>query len=182
MGCIIIALPKIEDTRKIRGTLMRYGFEVSAICTSGAAALQEASAAGDAGILITSCRLSDMHYTDLKEYLPPFFELLLLGSAHTLSANGVSGVIAVETPIRIHDLVNTVRMMLAQQEKQKKQKRKFREEREENYIRNAKYLLMERNHMDEAEAYRYIQKSSMDTGTNMAETAQMILMLMYDEV
>ena len=36
--------------------------------------------------------------------------------------------------------------------------------------------------MDEAEAYRYIQKSSMDSGTNMVETAQMILMLLYDEI
>ena len=27
---------------------------------------------------------------------------------------------------------------------------------------------------------RYIQKSSMDSGTNMVETAQMILLLIYD--
>jgi len=41
-------------------------------------------------------------------------------------------------------------------------------------------LLMERNHMTEQEAFRYIQKSSMDSGTNMVETAQMILLLIYD--
>ena len=41
-------------------------------------------------------------------------------------------------------------------------------------------VLMERNHMTEEEAFRYIQKSSMDSGTNMVETAQMILMLFYD--
>ena len=40
---------------------------------------------------------------------------------------------------------------------------------------------MERNHLSEEEAYRYIQKSSMDTGTNMVETAQMILMLFFEE-
>ena len=41
---------------------------------------------------------------------------------------------------------------------------------------------MERNHLSEEEAFRYIQKSSMDSGTNMVETAQMILMLMiYEE-
>ena len=48
---------------------------------------------------------------------------------------------------------------------------------EQNYINNAKWLLMERNHMTEQEAFRYIQKSSMDSGTNMVETAQMILLL-----
>ena len=59
---------------------------------------------------------------------------------------------------------------------------KKRSEKEENYIRNAKYLLMERNHLTEQEAYRYLQKSSMDNGTNMVETAQMVLMLMFDEI
>ena len=54
-------------------------------------------------------------------------------------------------------------------------------EREENYIKNAKALLMERNHLTEEEAHRYIQKSSMDNGTNMVETAQMILTLLFEE-
>ena len=43
------------------------------------------------------------------------------------------------------------------------------------------FLLMERNHLTEEEAHRYIQKSSMDNGTNMVETAQMILTLLFYE-
>ena len=38
--------------------------------------------------------------------------------------------------------------------------------------------MMERNHMTEKEAYRYLQKSSMDSGTGLTETAQMILSMM----
>ena len=41
---------------------------------------------------------------------------------------------------------------------------------------------MERNHLTEEEAYRYLQKTSMDTGTNMVETAQMVITLIYDEI
>ena len=41
---------------------------------------------------------------------------------------------------------------------------------------------MDRNHLTEEEAYRYIQKCSMDSATGMVETAQMILTLIYDEV
>lgn len=37
---------------------------------------------------------------------------------------------------------------------------------------------MARNNMTEEEAHRYMQKSSMDSGTCMAETAQMILSMM----
>ena len=46
----------------------------------------------------------------------------------------------------------------------------------------ASVLIMEKNQMTEEEAYRHIQKCSMDSGTNMVETAQMLLMLMYDEI
>ena len=41
-------------------------------------------------------------------------------------------------------------------------------------------MVADRDHMTEQEAFRYIQKSSMDSGTNMVETAQMILLLIYD--
>ena len=44
-------------------------------------------------------------------------------------------------------------------------------------IKQAKALLMDRNHMTEADAHRYLQKCSMDSGTNMVETAQMIMSL-----
>jgi response regulator NasT len=41
---------------------------------------------------------------------------------------------------------------------------------------------MERSRMSEEEAHRYLQKSSMDSGTNMLETAQMVLTIMSDTV
>ena len=63
----------------------------------------------------------------------------------------------------------------------KKKKNKNRSWKEQNYISNAKLILMQRNHLSEEEAYRYIQKCSMDSGTNMVETAQMILMLFFEE-
>ena len=46
-------------------------------------------------------------------------------------------------------------------------------------ILKAKALLMERNTMTEPEAYRYIQKCSMDNGTSLTETAQMIISLIH---
>ena len=33
--------------------------------------------------------------------------------------------------------------------------------------------------MTEAEAHRYIQKCSMDSGTNLVETAQMVISLIH---
>ena len=54
----------------------------------------------------------------------------------------------------------------------------MRSEEEQKTIDRAKALLMERNGLTEAEAHRYIQKSSMDNGTGVVETAYMILTLM----
>lgn len=53
-----------------------------------------------------------------------------------------------------------------------------RDDEERRLIGKAKEVLMSRNHMTEQEAHKYIQKCSMDSGTNMTETAQMVLAMM----
>jgi len=62
--------------------------------------------------------------------------------------------------------------------KKEKDKPKPRTDAEKEVINKAKLVLMERNNMTEEEAHRYIQKNSMDSGTNMVEMAEMILSLM----
>ena len=171
MSIIIVALPKIEDAKRIRRILTDHGFENIVSCNTASAALIEANR-HQRGLVISSYKLPDMHYSQLAQCIPDYFEMLLIGSATTVSAAG-SGIMAITTPVKIYDLVNTVELMAGQAEK--------RSEREENYIKNAKLLLMERNHLSEEEAFRYIQKCSMDSGTNMVETAQMVLTLIYDE-
>lgn len=180
---IIVVFPNMDDAKKICGILVRHGFSVAGVFNTAAHALAGASEL-DGGIVISGCKLSDMGYADLREYLPKTFELLVIGSPKMLSSvNGT--VLTIQTPMKSSDLLNTVEMVLAQQErkwKKEKKKPKPRSWKEQNYINNAKNLLMERNHLSEEEAFRYIQKSSMDSGTNMVETAQMILMLMiYEE-
>lgn len=182
MSSIIIALPKIEDARHIRDLLKRHGLESAAVCTTASMALSEMSQLQE-GVLICSYRLQDMHYAQLAEYMPEYFEMLLLTSPASLE-DCPRGIMSLTYPIRPYDLVNTVGMMLGQLERRLKKRKsaiKKRSEKEQNYINNAKWLLMERNNLSEEEAYRYIQKCSMDSGTNMVETAQMILMLIFNE-
>ena len=158
MSSIVIALPKIEDARKIRSVLERHGLAVASVCSTASNALSSASELGN-GVLICGHRLPDMNYLDLAECMPKDFEMLLLASARVIC----------EVPPQ-------------QERKRRKEKKKpkLRSEKEQNYISNAKMMLMQRNHLSEDDAYRYIQKSSMDSGTNMVETAQMLLMLLYE--
>ena len=75
---IVIALPKIEDAKKIRTVLNRYGFTVAAVCNSGANALASISEL-DGGVLLCGYHLQDMYYRDLLDYMPDYFEMLLMG-------------------------------------------------------------------------------------------------------
>ena len=181
MSSIVIALPQIEDAKKIRAVLERHGFIVASVCTTASNALSSASELGS-GVLICSHRLPDMNYLDLSECMPREFEMLLLASARVI-CEVPSSILSVEMPIKAGDLVNTVSMILMQQERKRrkeKKKPKLRSEKEQNYISNAKMMLMKRNHLNEEDVYRYIQNSRMDYGTNMVETAQMLLMLLYE--
>lgn len=44
-------------------------------------------------------------------------------------------------------------------------------------LKQAKEILMSRNHMSENEAHRYLQTCSMENGSNLIETAQMVISL-----
>ena len=61
-----------------------------------------------------------------------------------------------------------------------KERSRKRNDAEKKLVDQAKALLMERNNMSEDEAHRYLQKSSMDSGTNLTETAQMILTILNE--
>lgn len=182
MRGIIIALPKLDDGKKIRRILEQNGFEVYTVCTTGAAVLQSAEHFEE-GIVISGYRLKDMYYTQLVPSLPENFQVLLIGSAKTV-VDSYAGIIALTTPLKVYDLVNTLQMIWSRMEKRRKKKKTAarRTEQEQNYITNAKRILMERNHLTEEQAYRYLQKTSMDTGTNLVETAQMVITLIYDEI
>ena len=68
----------------------------------------------------------------------------------------------------------------ARRRKKERAKPKVRSAEEQHIIDRAKSLLIERNHMTESEAHRYMQKCSMDSGTNLVETAQMVLTLLTE--
>lgn len=180
MTNVIVLFPKIEDAKNIRNLLVRHGFQVPSVCTTGAQALAAANSLGD-GIIVCGYKYPDMMYLELKASLPSHFEMLLVASQRLWSECGGGDIVCVPMPLKVHDLLNTMEMMAAGIERRRrklKQKPKIRSEEDKKVLWEAKTLLMERNHMTEEEAHRYIQKCSMDSGTNLVETAQMVLSMM----
>ena len=180
MTNIIVLFPKIEDAKNIRNLLVRHGFQVPAVCTTGAQALASANGLGD-GIVVWGYKYQDMMYSELQDCLPSHFEMLLVASQRVWSEFGRAGVVCVSMPLKVHELLSTLEMMAAGIERRRKKRRsrpKERSEADKRVLQEAKSLLMERNGMTEEEAHRYIQKCSMDSGTNLVETAEMVLSMM----
>ncbi len=179
MGSVILAIPNQNSADKINEILCRHDFAPDAVCTLGAEVLRKAGSL-DYGIVIMSKRLRDMNYAELYEYLPEHFELLVI-SPETDDYRPRDGLIRLTSPFKAADLVNTVEMMQSKLERVVKRQRKPARSLEDKMkIDKAKLLLMDRNDMTEPEAFRYIQKTSMDTGRTMLESAEMILMLNWD--
>lgn len=179
MASIIVAFHKQEDAISIKNVLVRNGYKVSAVCTTGTHVLAAIDDYND-GIIVCGYRITDMLYYQLRENLPKEFEMLVLASPAKLEGEQYEGVVNVAMPLKVYDLVNTVEMLnntIMRRKKKKKNQPKTRSPEEQKKLDDAKEILMNRNNMSEEEAHRYIQKISMDSGTNMVETAEMILNL-----
>lgn len=181
MGSIIVAMPRLEDAEKISKMLKSRGIEKIDICTTGASVLSRVHEL-DSGIIICARSFKDMYCKEISENLPEYFEMLLLTSKDALE-HCPENVTIIEIPFRISELLQSIEhisMDLEQRLRRNRSKSKKRSKEEQAYIDQAKKLLMEKNQMTEQEAFRYIQKNSMDSCTNMVETAQMILLLQAD--
>ncbi|MBQ9061411.1 MAG: ANTAR domain-containing protein [Eubacterium sp.] len=188
MGILIIAFPESRQKTagRIEEILTGHGFREIIRVKTGSEALRKMGRL-KGGILICPKRLPDLYYTELLEYLPPHFEMLLLSGEKDLNSTPLSGlytdsIVTVQMPVKVHAFIETVNMMdaasdLHRTERLRRDTGSARDPRDENYIRNAKEVLMQRQHMTEEEAHKYLQKNSMDTGRKLVESAQMILLM-----
>ena len=180
MTNIIVAFPKAENGKNIKNILVRNGFRVVHVCTNASQTLKEANSLHD-GIVICTYRLPDMMYWELKNCLPPGFEMIAISSKNQWEENGDSGVVSLSMPLKVHELLSTLEMVSYTVQRRKKRQKnvpKKRSREEQALIDRAKGILMSRNNMTEEEAHRYLQKTSMDNGSSFTDTAQMILSMM----
>ena len=172
MSTLIVAFPKIEEAKAVRSLLVRRGYDVAVPCTSGAQAINQAD------------KLSDnMLYSELYEYKPKSFEILLVASQNLWEECHDSNVVCVAMPIKVNDLLSTIEIMQQSQIRRRRKARttpRQRSPEEQKIIDTAKHMLMEKNNMTEQEAFRYIQKCSMDSGNTMVESATMVMSIFTD--
>lgn len=177
MRSIIVAYAKQKDGERIRTMLLHHGIETAEVCTAGAQVLMAVSEFGDC-VVIMGYRLRDMAFGQLAEELPPGCDILLVTSpANVMDEELPENTVFLPTPLATRDLIQSLQLMLGTTRSEKRHKKPERSEDEKKTIELAKTVLMNRHHMTEPEAHRYLQKCAMDTGTKLLEMAEMVLLM-----
>lgn len=178
MSSIVVANSNPDYAKKIASVLHSSGLFVGGICTSGAQVIDFANKHYHGGVAVCSTRLRDMPAVNLPRVIGPDYDFLFLVSPQLAGMSGPLEYASLMLPINRMSLISTVNMFLNLADftpltiKKAVLGENFDEKRA---VSQAKNLLIERNNLTEAQAHRFIQKKSMDTGKRMAETAMIIL-------
>lgn len=172
MQGILIAFPGEKTRTHIAGLLESAGIRVAASCSTGIETISMAKRM-KSGIVLAGEGLYDMSAQDLRECLPKGFYMVLL-ARETQLQNCDGEITKLVAPASQQMLVDAIRGIQTQIE-EKIAAIPRRSEEDRALIARAKHQLMDKNAFSEEEAYRYIQKISMNLGFKMVQTAQSIL-------
>lgn len=169
---ILVAFPGEKTRTYITGVLEHMGISVEKSCGTGVETISHARAM-KSGILLAGEGLPDMTAQDLRDSLPKGFYMILLARPQDLEEcqGEITKVSAPATEQMLLDAIEGVERKITEKAAAIPQ----RSNEDKELIAKAKYMLMHQNSFSEEEAYRYIQKISMNRGYKMVRTAQGIL-------
>ena len=170
----VVAFEKDESRDKIADMLERSGIPVRFRCRSGAEVLRAVKTMGS-GVVICGCKLSDMPADLLAHDLHGQAKFLILAKQAQLELLDNPDTFKLQSPVSAAELRGSVNILLQLDEIASRSQVPQRTEEEQRLIAKAKELLMESRGFTEAQAHKYLQKRSMETGTKLAETARQIL-------
>ena len=125
--------------------------------------------------VICGYKLDDVTAQALYSDLPASCAMLVLASQNLLELLQEEDIFRLPTPISRGDLISAARMLLQMGRRLERASRPGRSSDEQALIQQAKALLMQRRGMSEEQAYRFLQKSSMDNSRKLVQTAQLLL-------
>lgn len=125
--------------------------------------------------VVCGYKLSDQSAENLFEDLPLFCAMLVLAPQDRLELIQNDDIFRLAAPVSKGDLVASVRMLTQISHRLERFVRPSRSQEAEEVINQAKRLLMDRNGMTEAQAHRFLQKTSMDSRSKLVQTAQLVL-------
>ncbi|MCI8810569.1 MAG: response regulator [Oscillibacter sp.] len=170
----IIAFSNAEAQRRIRRLLESGGCRPAVCCTSGGEAIRAARNIENS-IIICGFRLPDMTANELAADLRGRAAVLVVSSAANVDLCEGENLYKLATPAPRAEFFAILDLLGRSKETLRRRPPPRRDGEECRLIEKAKKLLMDVNRMTEAEAHRFLQKQSMDTGLKLTETAQTVI-------
>ena len=174
MEQVIVAFENTKNAGRIKDILETSGTASCILCKT---ADQVRRTVNKLHITAVICgfKLADQSAEALAGDLPPSCAVLVLASQNLLDLLQDDDLFRLPAPVSKGDLTASVRMLLQMGRRLERALRPRRSPEEQALIQQAKALLMDRNGMTEEQAHRFLQKTSMDNGTKLLQTAQMVL-------
>ena len=170
MAKIIVAFAEEQQCRQVAHALEESGMPILRRCSSGAEVLRALNLWEDA-VLVCGTKFADCTADALAEDMSDEALMLVVGRPERLALCESMNVFRLASPFGRAELVSSVRMLLQLHDMRKPR----RDGDAKELIERAKYLLMERKGLSEAQAHQTLQRASMNLGLRMTECARRIL-------
>ncbi len=178
-GGVIVATGKIEASEKIKSILIEGGYDVLDVCKSGNEVIMKAIQYSPE-LVILSYKLPDTTVMEIYDSLVGVCDFLVLVSEPYLSiVSETMDVYYLSNPFSRSVLLNSVNMIFQSRRKMAKLQKKVQnlenKMEERKVVEKAKKILIKNKGLTENEAFRFIQKRSMNTGEKMIKVAKNII-------
>ena len=183
---ITVAMQNMQAAEKIKYALQRSGYSVSEICTSGSETLRRVRS-GPPDILLINFNMPDTTGLEIATIVGDenlcSVILFITSSQMDFCIDLVEDydITLFVKPINRIALLGTMEAVLQSRRRMSKLERELNELKrgmeDRKAIERAKGILMRRKSISEAEAYRRIQKMSMDSRVAMRDIAEKIIEL-----
>ena len=183
---ITVALHNKEAAEKIKYALVRSGYAVGEVCNSGGEAIRRVRA-GATDLLLINLEMPDMTGLEVATIIGDenICSVILFVSQEkrALCADVVSeyDITLFTKPVNVSALLGTIEIVTQNRKRMSRMERELTALKQglENrkLVERAKGILMRRKSISEAEAYRRIQKMSMDSRVAMKDIALKVIEL-----
>ena len=174
MDQVIVAFESSQTAERIRD-ILESGATASCVLCRTADQVRRAVHKLHITAVVCGFKLADQGAEALFRDLPPTCAMLVLAPQNLLELLQEEDIFRLATPVSKGDLTGSVRILLQMGRRLERTFKPRRSSEEQALIDQAKALLMERSGMSETQAYRFLQKTSMDNSARLVQTAQMIL-------
>ncbi|MBK1813434.1 ANTAR domain-containing protein [Clostridium sp. YIM B02505] len=179
---IVLGTSTLKAGGQIKSLLLQKGFNVDGICTSGSMLIRK-SRLTKPDIVIINYELTDTNGAEVAKIISgeAISKVILLCTSqqYNIISKWTSqlGIVCMQKPIKPSGFLHTISDILDEISKEKhgKAEGSTRPVGDKLIIDKAKQLLMKKENIEENEAYRRIQKESMNSKRPMLDVAKRII-------